>query len=356
MQQVYFHEDNRTWSIYPEKAEGTFTNLENLYRLNEITKLPYAAAQLTEKALICENSPRHCLLNVDVSTIGEIEHFMDSQDSSHPNSKEIANNQTLAFFIGRVYLFLKHLGIDENRLQFRQLPLKEMPPYAADCWKAVITPNKVELFRAFRDHHKMVRRALKALDYKKAVKMKYILEQKGQVKFKVGTLQQTVSLTKNMVSVSTETLTPSLIKLSLCIGRIISCLYEHSFYLGRDNENQQLCVFRFTPPVAPIKCAISIMDPKYEQLAVSISQKLEAAGVVNELDISGKPMGHVRTDELGVPLAVVVDSATSVMIRERDSNEEIQLAMEDAVAAVKDLTNGCYTWGAFMDRRRLYEV
>ena len=46
----------------------------------------------------------------------------------------IANNQTLAFFIGRVYLFLKHLGIDENRLQFRQLPLKEMPPDAADCW------------------------------------------------------------------------------------------------------------------------------------------------------------------------------------------------------------------------------
>ena len=43
-----------TGPIYPEKAEGTFTNLENLYRLNEITKLPYAAAQLTEKALICE--------------------------------------------------------------------------------------------------------------------------------------------------------------------------------------------------------------------------------------------------------------------------------------------------------------
>ncbi|GKC08815.1 glycine--tRNA ligase, mitochondrial 1-like protein [Tanacetum coccineum] len=40
-------------------------------------------------------------------------------------------------------------------------------------------------------------------------------------------------------------------------------------------------------------------------------------------------MRHVRTDELGVPFAVVVDSTTSVTIRERDGNEKIKLAMED---------------------------
>ncbi|GJY08547.1 probable UDP-3-O-acyl-N-acetylglucosamine deacetylase 2, mitochondrial, partial [Tanacetum coccineum] len=57
--------------------------------------------------------------------------------SSHQNdtsSEGITNNQTLAFFIRRVYVFFKCLGINENRLQFRQLPPNEMPPGAADCW------------------------------------------------------------------------------------------------------------------------------------------------------------------------------------------------------------------------------
>ncbi|GJY88960.1 glycine--tRNA ligase, mitochondrial 1-like protein [Tanacetum coccineum] len=206
MDDVYFPDYNGTRKIarpiHPEAAEPVFTHLE------ETTKLPRAAAQLTKIALRCEISPQHGLVNVDNSTFGEIEHFMDSQNSSHPRYSEvsglkfpicsrdgltttlsqgIANNQTLAYFIGRVYLFLKCLGIDENRLQFRQLPPNEMAPGAADCWvveikcssgwvscawithrsaacackKAVITPNKEELIRAFKDDHKTVRKALK---------------------------------------------------------------------------------------------------------------------------------------------------------------------------------------------------
>ncbi|GKE67661.1 glycine--tRNA ligase, mitochondrial 1-like protein, partial [Tanacetum coccineum] len=100
----------------------------------------------------------------------------------------IANNQTLSFFIRRVYVFFKCLGIDENRLQFRQLPPNEMPPGAADCWvvelkcsngwvsfvritdrsacaykKDVTAPNKEELIRAFNDDHKAVCKALKIM-------------------------------------------------------------------------------------------------------------------------------------------------------------------------------------------------
>lgn len=50
----------------------------------------------------------------------------------------IVNNQTLAYFIGRVYLFLTRLGIDEKRLRFRQHLPNEMAHYAADCWDAEI--------------------------------------------------------------------------------------------------------------------------------------------------------------------------------------------------------------------------
>lgn len=50
----------------------------------------------------------------------------------------IVNNETLGYFIGRVYLFLTHLGIDKERLRFRQHLANEMAHYAADCWDAEI--------------------------------------------------------------------------------------------------------------------------------------------------------------------------------------------------------------------------
>lgn len=50
----------------------------------------------------------------------------------------IVNNQTLGYFIGRVYLFLTELGIDKQRLRFRQHLANEMAHYAADCWDAEI--------------------------------------------------------------------------------------------------------------------------------------------------------------------------------------------------------------------------
>ena len=48
------------------------------------------------------------------------------------------NNETLGYFIGRVYLFLTCLGIDKGRLRFRQHLPNEMAHYAADCWDAEI--------------------------------------------------------------------------------------------------------------------------------------------------------------------------------------------------------------------------
>ncbi|GJY65048.1 hypothetical protein Tco_0466508, partial [Tanacetum coccineum] len=88
-------------SIHPEAREPLFTNLEYLYQLGEISKLTHAASQVTQKSLRCEKLtsfhlpptqkyPRHGLVNVDNSTFGEIEHFMDSKDSSRPKYSEVS--------------------------------------------------------------------------------------------------------------------------------------------------------------------------------------------------------------------------------------------------------------------------
>ncbi|KAK3008365.1 hypothetical protein RJ639_014073 [Escallonia herrerae] len=362
-------------------------------------------------------SPRQGLLRVREFTLAEIEHFVDPDDKSHPKFSEVAkleflmfpredqvsgksarrigigeavsqgivNNATLGFFIGRVYLFLTHLGIDKERLRFRQHLANEMAHYAADCWdaeiecsygwiecvgiadrsaydlrahtKLVIAPVKKELGLAFKGNQKMVVEALEAMEEKEAMEMKATLESKGEAEFRVCTLGKDVIIKKNMVTISKETkkehqrvFTPSVIEPSFGIGRIIYCLYEHSFYTRASKDgDEQLNVFRFPPLVAPIKCTVFplVQNQKYEEVAKHIAKSLTAAGISCKIDITGTSIGkrYARTDELGVPLAITVDSTSSVTIRERDSKQQIRVSIEGVASVVKEVTDGLSTWG-----------
>ena len=67
---------------------------------------------------------------------------------------------------------------------------------------------------------------------------------------------------------------------------------------------------------------------------------------INTFDIPGTSIGkrYARTDELGVPLAITVDSTTSVTIRERDSKKQIRVSIEEVSSVVKEVTEGLSTW------------
>ncbi|KDP23259.1 hypothetical protein JCGZ_23092 [Jatropha curcas] len=418
----------------PETAQGIFVNFKDLYYYNG-NKLPFAAAQIGQ-AFRNEISPRQGLLRVREFTLAEIEHFVDPEDKSHPKytevadleflmfpreeqmsgqsakkirlgeavSKGIVNNETLGYFIGRVYLFLTHLGIDKERLRFRQHLANEMAHYAADCWdaeiessygwiecvgiadrsaydlrahseksgvplvahekfsepreveKLVIAPVKKELGLAFKGNQKMVVEALEAMNEKEAMEMKASLETKGEVEFYICTLEKNVCIKKNMVTISKEkkkehqrVFTPSVIEPSFGIGRIIYCLFEHSFYMRPSKAgDEQLNVFRFPPVVAPIKCTVFplVQNQQYEGVAKVISKSLTAAGISHKIDITGTSIGkrYARTDELGVPFAITVDSTSSVTIRERDSKDQIRVNVEEAASVVKSVTDGHRTW------------
>ncbi|XVE50019.1 hypothetical protein DITRI_Ditri01bG0128400 [Diplodiscus trichospermus] len=418
----------------PETAQGIFVNFKDLYYYNG-NKLPFAAAQIGQ-AFRNEISPRQGLLRVREFTLAEIEHFVDPEDKSHPKysevvdleflmfpreeqmsgqsakkirlgdavSKGIVNNETLGYFIGRVYLFLTRLGIDKDRLRFRQHLANEMAHYAADCWdaeiecsygwiecvgiadrsaydlrahseksgvplvaaekfsepreveKLVIAPVKKELGLEFKGNQKNVIEALEAMNEKEALEMKAALESEGEVEFYVCTLGKNVPIKKNMVSISKEkkkehqrVFTPSVIEPSFGIGRIIYCLFEHSFYSRPSKAgDEQLNVFRFPPLVAPIKCTVFplVQNQQYEDVAKAISKSLTAAGISHKIDITGTSIGkrYARTDELGVPFAITVDSTKDVTIRERDSKLQIRVGVEEAAAVVKSVTDGRRTW------------
>jgi glycyl-tRNA synthetase len=98
--------------------------------------------------------------------MGEIEHFVNPNDKSHPNFPSLAdkelvlfgrmdqlgsgktkaitiseavtsglvNNETLGYFMARTQLYLEKIGMDPTKLRFRQHLTTEMAHYAADCW------------------------------------------------------------------------------------------------------------------------------------------------------------------------------------------------------------------------------
>ncbi|KAL8459413.1 hypothetical protein ACS0TY_036777 [Phlomoides rotata] len=424
----------------PETAQGIFVNFKDLYYYNG-NKLPFAAAQIGQ-AFRNEISPRQGLLRVREFTLAEIEHFVDPENKSHPKfskvskleffmfpredqvsgrqarkmpigeavSQGIVNNETLGYFIGRVYLFLKRLGIDEDRLRFRQHLANEMAHYAADCWdaeiessygwiecvgiadrsaydllahteksgvplvaqeklaepreveKLVIAPVKKELGFAFKGKQKMVVEALESMGEKEALEMKATLEAKGETQFRVCTLDKDVTIKMNMLSISKEkkkehqrVFTPSVIEPSFGIGRIIYCLYEHSFKMRASKDrDEQLNFFSFPPLVAPIKCTVFplVQNQQFEEVAENISESLNALWISHRIDITGTSIGkrYARTDELGVPLAITVDSTSSVTLRDRDSKKQVRVDVDEVASLVKAVTDGVSTWDDVLKR------
>jgi glycyl-tRNA synthetase len=61
----------------------------------------------------------------------------------HPQG--IINNETLGYFVARIYLFLLKIGIKSSRLRFRQHMQNEMAHYACDCWDAEIESSYVRV-------------------------------------------------------------------------------------------------------------------------------------------------------------------------------------------------------------------
>jgi glycyl-tRNA synthetase len=154
--------------LRPETAQGHFLNFKKLLEFNN-EKMPFASASIG-KSFRNEISPRAGLLRVREFTMAEIEHYVDPNSKNHDRFNEIENieitlysaenqlsgkgtinmkigqavesgiinNQTLGYFIARIYLFLIKIGIKSDKLRFRQHMTNEMAHYACDCWDAEI--------------------------------------------------------------------------------------------------------------------------------------------------------------------------------------------------------------------------
>jgi len=154
--------------LRPETAQGQFLNFAKLLEFNT-GQMPFASASIG-KSYRNEISPRAGLLRVREFLMAEIEHFVDPEGhKKHHRFHEVedielqfldrhiqlsgkttttktsigqavksgmVDNETLGYFLARIQLFLKNIGIDQSKIRFRQHMANEMAHYACDCWDA----------------------------------------------------------------------------------------------------------------------------------------------------------------------------------------------------------------------------
>ncbi|KAG2004585.1 glycine-tRNA ligase, variant 3 [Coprinopsis cinerea AmutBmut pab1-1] len=381
--------------LRPETAQGHFLNFNRLLEYNN-GRVPFASAQVG-RSFRNEISPRAGLLRVREFTMAEVEHYVDPDDKSHPSFKDVRHveivaldkhtqeagssetkkitvgeavdkgiiaNETLGYFIARIYQYLINIGIDPARLRFRQHMGNEMAHYATDCWDAEIqnsygwtecvgcadraaydlsvhsnktgTPlivrqalkepivtekevpewNKKVMGKTFKGDAGILQKHIDSLDEAALIKLKGELAQgSAVVKTEEG---KEFTLTPEVLTIERKTFkqsirefVPNVIEPSFGLGRILYCLLEHSFW-AREQDIER-GVLSLPPLVAPTKVLIVPLSAReeFDPLVQEITAKLRKAGVFSRVDDSNTSIGkrYARNDELGTPYGLTIDFA-----------------------------------------------
>lgn len=432
--------------LRPETAQGIFVNFKRLLEFNS-GKLPFAAAQIGN-AFRNEISPRSGLIRVREFTMAEIEHFCDPSDKSHAKFSDIEStqmilysacnqmdgksaekitigeavrsklvaNETLGYFMARIQKFLASVGIDPDKLRFRQHMSNEMAHYACDCWDAEcltsygwvecvgcadrsaydltqhfkatgirlaaekhlpepVTKDVVEpviakgiIGKEFRKDAKIICDKLAALDLNEISALEESLNTSGNYGLKVD--DKEFVLSKEMVSVKRSTKTvhveeiiPSVIEPSFGIGRIMYALFEHNFKMREGDE--QRTYLALPPLVAPLKSSILPLssNPEFQPFTKTLSSQLSQNGISFKVDDSSGSIGkrYARTDEIAIPFGITIDFDTlkephSVTLRDRDSMTQVRINIEEVATVIRDLSNAKIAWSDVQKKYPKFEA
>lgn len=317
--------------LRPETAQGQFLTFQKLLEFNQ-QSMPFASACIG-KSFRNEISPRSGLLRVREFLMAEIEHFVDPEGGKkHPRFNEVkdvelvlldrkvqlegrtevkrltigeavstrlVDSESLGYFIARIHLFLKRLGVDQEKVRFRQHMANEMAHYAADCWDAELLtsygwiecvgcadrsaydltvhskktgaplcvretlaePLKIEEWAIdldkkkfgpkFKKDGKAVEAAVDALAQDLREKLSIELSNKGKIEISVpGVGSGKVEIDQALIKIEKRTrierireYTPNVIEPAFGIGRILYSLIEHVYWTREGSEERGVSVF-----------------------------------------------------------------------------------------------------------------
>ncbi|KAB8349543.1 hypothetical protein FH972_023569 [Carpinus fangiana] len=435
--------------LRPETAQGQFLNFAKMLEFNQ-QSMPFASASIG-KSFRNEISPRSGLLRVREFLMAEIEHFVDPEGGKkHPRFEDVkhiklsllnretqlsgktdietksigeavesglVDNETLGYFLARIYLFLTKLGVDQSKLRFRQHMANEMAHYAADCWDAELltsygwiecvgcadrsaydlsvhakktgaplvvretlkTPLKIEEWavdidkKKFGPHFKKDGKAIETAinELAQDVRERLALDLRNDAKCTIpvpgvgadgsATVPAELLTIERRTRVeNTREYVPNVIEPSFGIGRILYALIEHVFWTREGDEARG--VLSFPPPLAPTKALIVPLSthPDFAPLVRQLSAQLRRLGISNRVDDSSASIGkrYARNDELGTPLGVTVDFQSvkdnTFTLRDRDSLRQVRGSQEDVCEAIRRMCDGTEKWADVEARLPLF--
>ncbi|RXG71195.1 Glycine--tRNA ligase [Armadillidium vulgare] len=320
-----------------------FVNFKRLLEYNQ-GKLPFACAQVGN-AYRNEISPRSGLLRVREFTMAEIEHFCFPDDKDHPKFNQVTNtklqlysacnqmdgeapkwmtigeavrgglvaNETLGYYMARIQQFLEKIGINPEKLRFRQHLSNEMAHYACDCWDAecltsygwiecvgcadrsafdltqhtkasgvkltverslaeprveeclTIVLDKGKIGKAFKKDAKVVQDTLNAMSEEEKRSLEDALQKSCEYDLSCGfkvTREMIPDVKKETKKVHVEEITPSVVEPSFGVGRVFYALLEHTFKVREEDEKRTY--FALPPVVAPVKVSVLPLSSKPE--------------------------------------------------------------------------------------------
>ncbi|WP_227374980.1 glycine--tRNA ligase [Haladaptatus halobius] len=346
-----------------------------------------------------DEPPLHRVENAEVTLYSADQ--QNAEDGGHVRmtigeavEEGVITSDWVAYYLGVGQEWYERIGVDMERFRFRQHLAGERAHYASDCWDAEaevdgdwieITGNSYrsdydlskhgtysdEDFTVFRqyDEPKVVERATVDPD------MSYLGPEFGGVAGDIADALQTLAerdrtafegdeVTVEIdreshaipvektgfgveeVTEAGEHITPHVVEPSIGIDRVLYTVFAHAYETDEvDDETRTRLALE--PELAPTTVGVfPLMDKDgMGETARDIAGDLRARGLDVTYDDSGNiGRRYRRQDEVGTPFCVTVDYESldddAVTLRERDSTEQVRVAIADLPDILADLRSG----------------
>jgi glycyl-tRNA synthetase len=430
--------DSNPGYLRPETAQGIFTDFHRLKRY-ENGQLPFGVAQIG-RAFRNEINPRGGLQRLREFTQAELEFFIDRENdvpdldavrdvslTLYPIAEQndsdgepfdttigeavdegVIADPWIAYFIGRGKRWYTRIGVDPDRLRFRQHQEDERAHYASDCWdaEAEIDGSWIEItgyadrasydlekhqhhtgqdqaYQVFRNFDESITTVETTVDPDMSVlgpeygsqadAVKSALEQKAEtdpeafegdevlIEVDGETHAIPVELTgfdRSEVIKEGEHIWPTIIEPSFGIDRIAYSVLHHAFTRDEVAESDDERTFMaLDPEVAPTLAGVFPLRESVSDQAKSLADELQAQGIAVEFD-DGGTIGrrYRRQDEVGTPFSITVDpdgvtegSIDRVTLRDRDSTTQVWIPTDSLASVLQELRTGATEFSELLD-------
>lgn len=306
------------------------------------------------------------------------------------------SSQLMAYFLARIYLFAMKIGLNKDKIRFRQHLKNEMSHYAVECWdletfvngkwletigcadrgnydlsshnncinnkvfaRRTLSPpmdiktlvTKLDMKQIGPTFGDMSKHIIKHFDNLSQTELLLLSEKLDDtsvdfitidlLEHKIEMSKKTIKVYEEVKSVTYESYVPHVLEPSFGIDRLLYSVLEQNFRTREDSR----VVLSLPNVLLPYDIGIFPLskNPEFDPLINNIINILSSKKFVCYRDNSSTSIGkkYSRADEMGIKFAITVDFDTfndnKVTIRERDSMKQIRVRIDELISTLNEL-------------------